>query len=102
MRKRFAVAVVVLVATSCIWASGASAATEIGSNCAANSAATNYTILQLSQAGGAPLAAPAAGVVTKWKVNSAVALPPGFTLSERMRVFRATGVPNEFQTISES
>lgn len=102
MHKRFGVAVGVLVATTCIWASGASAATEIGSNCAASSVAANYTMLQLSQAGGAPLAAPAAGVVTKWKVNSAVAFPPGFTLSERLRVFRATGVPNEFQTITES
>jgi hypothetical protein len=102
MRKRFGVAVVVLVTTSCIWASGALAATEIGSNCAANSAAANYTIVQLSLAGGAPVAAPAAGVVTKWKVNSALPVPPGFTLSERMRIFRSTGLPNEFQTVAES
>ena len=59
-------------------------------------------MVPLSQAGGGPLAAPAAGVVTRWKVNSAVALPPGLTLSERMRVFRGTGVTNEFQTIAES
>jgi hypothetical protein len=101
MRKRFGVAIGVVAAT-CIWASGASAATEVGSNCAANSGVTNYTMLQLSQAGGLPIAAPTAGVVTKWKVNSALALPPGFTLSEKMRVFRATGAPNEFQTIAES
>ena len=39
--------------------------------------------------------------MTKWTVNSGIALPPpGF--SERMRVFRATGVLNEFQTIAET
>ena len=52
------------------------------------SAIGNYTMVQLSQAGGAPLAAPAAGVVTKWKVNSALAFPPGFTVAERLRIFR--------------
>jgi hypothetical protein len=103
MHKRFGVAVGVLVTTSCIWASTASAATEVGSNCTANSGPPgNYTMLQLSQAGGSPTAAPAAGVVTKWKVNSALPLPPGFTFSDRMRVFRATGAPNEFQTIAQS
>jgi hypothetical protein len=103
MRKRFGIAAGVLVATTCVWASGASAATEIGSNCAANGGPPgNYTMLQLSQAGGALAAAPTAGVVTKWKVNSAIPVPPGFTYSEKMRVFRATGAPNEFQTIAES
>jgi len=100
MRKRFGVAIGVLVAISCIWASGASAATEVGSNCAATSAISNLTTLQLSRAGGAPLAAPAAGVVTKWKISSALLLP--FTPSEKLRIFRATGVANEFQTIAES
>lgn len=101
MRKRLVAMIGVLVAASCIWASGTSAASEVGSKCAANTVIANYTALQLSQAGGLPLAAPTAGVVTKWTVNSGVALPPpGFT--ERMRVFRATGVLNEFQTIAET
>src|SRR6185503_11722623 len=56
----------------------------------------------LSRAGGAPIAAPAAGVVTKWTVNAGIPLPPGFTYSETMRVFRATGAPNEFLTVAES
>ena len=55
MRKRFVAAIGVLVAASCIWASGASAASEVGSKCAANTAVGNYTALQLSQAGGRPL-----------------------------------------------
>jgi hypothetical protein len=90
------------LAVGAISAAAASAATEVGSNCAGANPVGNYTMLQLSQAGGLPLAAPAAGVVTKWKVNSAFVAPPGFAASERMRVFRATGAPNEFQTIAES
>src|SRR3954469_11484860 len=101
MPTKFLPCLATVIAVGAISATGASAATEVGSKCAANTGAANYTMLQLSQAGGAPLAAPAAGVVTKWTVNSGLALPPpGF--SERMRVFRATGVLNEFQTIAES
>ncbi len=83
---------------------GASAATEVGTNCSATGGAANYTALQLEQAPGSslPLAAPAAGVVTKWKVLSGLALPPGFTLAQKMRVFRSTGAPNQFQTVAES
>jgi hypothetical protein len=82
----------------------ASAATEVGNNCTANTGAPNFTLLQLSQAPGSsplPLVAPAAGVVTKWTVNSAVSAP-GLTIAERMRVFRAAGAANEFRTIAES
>jgi hypothetical protein len=100
MRTKLLPCLAAALAVGAISAPAASAATEVGSNCAATSAVANYTILQLSQAGGAPLAAPAAGVVTKWKVNSALLLP--FTPSQKLRVFRATGVPNEFQTITES
>ena len=106
MKKLRSIAIVVaLVSISSIAASNASAATEVGSNCGANTGVGGYTLVQLAQTGSAlPLTAPAAGVATKWKVNldPAVKIPPGISISERMRVLRSTGTPNQFQTIAES
>ena len=84
-------------------APAATAATEVGSNCAANSGTGGYTMVQLAQAGSPlPLTAPTAGVATKWKVNTGLKISPGFAVSETMRVLRPTGTPNQFQTIAES
>jgi hypothetical protein len=84
-------------------AQAASAATEVGSNCTANTGTGGYTLVPLAQAGSPlPLTAPTAGVATKWKVNTGLVLPPGFAISEKMRVLRPTGTPNQFQTIAES
>ena len=102
MPRKLLVCLAAALAVGAIASPAASAATEVGSNCSAVTAVSPYTVLQLSLAPGSPLplAAPAPGVVTKWKVNSA--LPPGFPQGERMRVFRAAAGANEFQTIAES
>jgi hypothetical protein len=77
------------------------AATEVGSNCGATGGAGGYTLLTLEKGAGNPLSltAPSSGVITSWKVNNA--LPVG-GYSERLKVFRPTGAPNEFQAVGES
>jgi hypothetical protein len=82
-------------------APGASAATEVGNACQANNGAPgNFTLLQLTRAPGAPLplTIQSPGVVTKWKVNSAV--PSAYI--ERLKVFRSTGIAKEFTVVGES
>jgi hypothetical protein len=100
-KTRGIAAVVVLSALSLVAASGASAATEVGNNCQGNGAAPNYTLLSTATAPGAtlPITVPAAGVVTKWKVNVE---PFPSSLAEKLKVLRPTGNPNEFKTVAES
>jgi hypothetical protein len=101
MRKRWgAVTAAGLTALSLGTASPAPAASEVGSRCLANGSASDFTLLQIEQAPGSPLplTAPASGVVTKWRVNSGLTS----VLAENLRVFRATGGPNEFQAIADS
>ncbi len=100
--KKLLTCLAATLAVGALSAPVASAATEVGSACAATSGGTNITIVPISMAPGSPLplTAPTAGVVTKWKVNSA--LPPPFAFSERMRVFRPTAVANEFQTVAQT
>lgn len=83
-----------------IAASSATASTEIGNNCQATSGVENYTFVQLKRASSSalPIAAPSAGVVTKWKVNSGVPTAVG----QKLQILRPTGNPNEFQTVAES
>jgi len=98
MKKRLGGAAA-LVAALLIGVSPASAATEIGSDCQANNGAGGYTFVQLKKVAGAPpIAAPTAGVVTKWKVNSAVPAAVG----QKLQILRPTGNPNEFTTVAES
>lgn len=79
---------------------GALAATEVGNACLADGYAPDFTLVPLGQTGtgGLPLSVPRAGVVTRWKVDS------GLTsiLAEKLRVFRPSGAPGEFQTIADS
>lgn len=101
MRKRSGAIVVAAVVAILASASSASAATEVGSDCSAASLAMgNYTMFQTAKDPGSPLptAAPAAGIVTRWRVNSALPYP----IVERLRTFRATGALNEFQVLAES
>lgn len=100
MRKRFGSIAALVAAASLIGASGAAAATEVGSDCQATGGVSGYTFVQLSRVSGGslPLAAPSAGVVTKWKVNSAVETSVG----QKLQILRPTGNPNEFRTIAES
>ena len=98
MKKQLGGALLAVVAML-IGASSATAATEIGSNCQAATGASNYTVVQLKNGSSAlPIAAPSAGVVTKWKVNSGVSGSVG----QKLQILRPTGNPNEFQTVAES
>jgi hypothetical protein len=91
-----------VLAVGAVSAPAASAATEVGNSCSANTiAGTNASVVPLSQASALPVA-PTGGVVTKWKVNSALPVPPGFTLPEKLKVLRSNGVPNQFVTVGDS
>lgn len=102
MNKRWgSAAVAILAAMSLVGASSASAATEVGNSCAANDAQEDLTVFQLSSsaANPLPLAVPAAGVVTKWKVE---VVPFEGSLAQKLTVLRPTGSPNDFQAVGES
>jgi hypothetical protein len=90
----------VLVAIALIGASPASAATEAGDDCVANTKEGAYTLVPLERVSPSPipLTAPVNGVVTSWKVNSGVSEGT----PEQVRVLRPTGTPNEFFTVGES
>ncbi|HEU4945277.1 MAG TPA: hypothetical protein VFT10_08965 [Solirubrobacterales bacterium] len=101
MRRRLGMAVAGLaLGLALLGASTASAAIEVGDECAANVAEGPYSIVpeKRASAGPLPLAAPVGGVVTAWKVNSAHTE----SVPERMAVFRPTGVAGQFQVVGES
>ncbi len=99
MRKRFGSMAILAVVASVFAAPSASAATEVGNDCTATSGSAGITFVQLAKAPGSPLPIDApAGVVTKWKVNSAVGVP----VSQQLVILRPTGTPNEFLTVAES
>jgi hypothetical protein len=90
----------VLVAIALVVAPSASASTEAGDDCVADTKEGIYTLVPLQRVSPSPLplTAPVNGVVTSWKVNSDVSEGT----PEQMRVLRPTGVPNEFLTVGES
>jgi hypothetical protein len=98
-RRHLVVVAMALATTSLASVPGAVAATEVGNDCTASSYAQDFTLLQLERASGSslPLVAPA-GVVTRWKVDSGLAS----ILAEDLRVFRATGMPGEFEVVAAS
>jgi hypothetical protein len=99
MLKRIGV-VLALTITSLAAAPSASALTEVGNNCAANnSIAAPVTVFQLGEAAGnpLPLTFPAAGVVTRWRVNTIAAVGG---MAEKLKVLR--GTPDNSQVIGES
>ncbi len=101
MRMRLTTAATGLVlAFALIAAPSASAAIEVGDECAANVAEGPYSMLPEDTASGGslPLATPVNGVVTSWKVNSALSE----AVPERMAVFRSTGSAGTFQVVGES
>jgi hypothetical protein len=79
----------------------ASAATEVGNNCTANHVVTDRAAVQLAKVSPAsePLSVPAAGVLTKWRVN--VVFPTSELHPLRLKVFRPLG-GNGFAVIAES
>lgn len=101
MRSLRAVALVGMVlALALAAAPGASASIEVGDDCAANVAEGPYSVFPEATASGGslPLATPVSGVVTSWKVNSALSE----AVAERLAVFRSAGIAGTFQVIGES
>jgi hypothetical protein len=90
----------VLLTVALIGVSSASAATEAGDDCVADTQEGIYTLVPIKRVSPSalPLTAPVSGVVTSWKVNSGVS----DAVPEQMRVLRPTGNPNEFLTVGES
>lgn len=72
-------------------AGSATAAVEVGNNCVATTSQDGYTAIQLSRSSNRPepLTVPAAGVVTKWRVNATIPLAGEFPLA--LRVYRPLG-----------
>jgi hypothetical protein len=91
----------ILTLVALLGTTSASASTEVGNTCPVDVGRENATELQLSKAAGSatPIAVPAAGVVTSWKVT----IPPtDAVVVQRMRVFRPAGNPNEFTAVAET
>jgi len=93
-------AIAAVLSMALLGATGASAASEFGSNCTANRAeeGTSYTTIQISQNGVQTLA-PASGVVTKWKIRL---IPVPISIPQQLKVFRPTANPTQFQVVGES
>jgi len=100
MRSLRAVALVgTVLAIALVLAPGASAATEVGDECAGDKASGPFSLVPEGRAAssGLPLAAPSAGVVTAWKVTSAYPSP----VQEWMAAFRPAGI-GKFQVVGAS
>ncbi|HUC07077.1 MAG TPA: hypothetical protein VMR96_03225 [Solirubrobacterales bacterium] len=100
MRALRGIGVVGVLLIALIGVSSASAATEAGDDCVANTQEGIYTLVPIKRVSPSalPLTAPVGGVVTSWKVHSGVSE----AVPEQMRVLRPTGNPNEFLTVGES
>jgi hypothetical protein len=89
-RPCFVVVAAISVSAALLVPSAASAATEVGDDCAANLEMAPYTSVPEQKAADAspfPVAAPVGGVVTSWRMKSL----SGQTVPVRMGVFRLTG-----------
>jgi hypothetical protein len=88
------------MAGALIGATSASAAIEVGDDCAANTAEGPYSLIPEAHAsaGGLPLATPVGGVVTSWKVASAYPEP----IPQRLGAFRPAGSAGTFGLIGDS
>jgi hypothetical protein len=100
-KARTFVLAAVIVAVPFLAASGASAATLVGSSCVGTRAESEFvTLVPLTNASNpGALAIPSTGVLTSWSV-SVVPYPGG--ISEKVKVFRPTGIPNTFTAVGES
>lgn len=104
MRRSIGASTAIVLALSAIGAANASAATEFGSDCAANASQPNYTLVGLAKAPGStlPLTAPNAGVLTAWTVR----VDPSAFVEEsdqlKLDVFRSQTNASKLQNIGES
>jgi hypothetical protein len=94
--------VVLAVAMASVGLAGpASAAVEVGNNCVASKFLEDRTAIQLTRTSSRPepLSVPAAGVITKWRVN--VTLPTVERFPLQLKVFRPIE-GNRFAIVGES
>jgi len=104
MSKRLAAAAIAAMAISAsIGAGSASAATEFGDACLANQAANpelDATLFEISAPGNPlPVAAPVAGVITKWKLDL---VPVPFGVPTSLRVLRVDAGTKTALVVGES
>jgi hypothetical protein len=103
MRPKLLAAISAVLAISLVGVNSASAATEVGNKCAANTSGGGNTWVSLANGSASPISAtiPASGVVTRWTFNVGLALPPGFSTS--LKILRGgTGTPKQFQVVADS
>ena len=100
--KLVAAAIGAILAISLLGGTAASAATEAGSRCQGNVAEDDLTLYGTANAPGDPLPAtiPVNGVVSRWNFNI-ISVPPGL-VSQRLKILRSTGAPDQLQVIGES
>lgn len=102
MRALRAVALVgTVLALALVATSGASAAVDVGSNClGANTPGAGDTLVPTVRASGnpLPLAAPSAGVVTRWKSLSGI----NTSIPMRLKVMRPGNSSKSFTVVGES
>ena len=92
MIRRLGFLAAAAAALSLCWAGGATAATEFGSTCQADSDQANLTLLQFGQApeNTLPLTAPAGGVITRWSIDNLTGIAPGAS-PQALQVYRRVG-----------
>jgi hypothetical protein len=102
--KLVAVAFGAAFAISLLGATSAAAATEVGNRCAASNSAGSSAAVSLANAPGSPLPAviPDAGVITRWSFSLGFPGDPEGALTETLKVFRPTGLPQQLQVVGES
>jgi hypothetical protein len=103
MRKRLvAAAAGCLTAAVLMFTGSASAATTVGSTCAANDSLTSVSAVSLKNPVGYPLpsAIPSSGVITSWTFSVGIPITSGL-YQEQLKVFAPVGA-NEFKVVGES
>jgi hypothetical protein len=97
-----AVAVMSVLAAVLASSGSASAATTVGSSCAANDSLTSVTAISLKNPPGYPLpsAIPSSGVITSWTFSVGIPINTGVYL-EQLKVFAPVGT-SEFKVVGES
>jgi hypothetical protein len=104
MRRAIGASAGIMLAIAASSAPSAAAATEFGSDCAANASEPNVTVVQLQKASGSalPLTAPSAGVLTAWTIR----IDPSAFVEESDRVklmlFRSQANPSKLEAVAES
>jgi hypothetical protein len=80
----------------------AAAATVVGSNCGANDAELNDSVISLKSPTGVPSAIPSAGVITSWTFSLGLPVGSEVLVSEKLKVFAPTGISGQFTVVGET